>query len=149
MVCCRFSLTPIHWVILSAGQRAAVGGLSHRLTNWSNHSTWDGADKWHYQPRPSSFSCAQLNHPKSSAKSFLWKLPFWLRKNPSNDVENLPNPLAAGGARQRRNYQQQGQQGARRDYRQQGPRSKKQGEGAVFEFWQPCVSRRRAKEKDS
>ena len=23
---CRFSLTPIHWVILSAGQRAAVGG---------------------------------------------------------------------------------------------------------------------------
>ena len=52
-----------------------------------------------------------------------------------------PTPLAAGRARQRRNYQQQGQQGARRSYRQQGARSKKKGEGAVFEFWQPCVSK--------
>ena len=41
-------------------------------------------------------------------------------------------PLAAEGARQRRNYQQQGQQGARRYYKQQGARSK---------IWQPCVSK--------
>ena len=41
---------------------------------------------------------------------------------------NPPTPLAAGGARQRRNYQQQG---ARSYYKQQGARSKKWGIQAV------------------
>ena len=41
---------------------------------------------------------------------------------------NPPTPLAAGGARQRRNYQQQG---ARSCYKQQGARSKKWGIQAV------------------
>jgi hypothetical protein len=50
------------------------------------------------------------------------------RKAPiaSSDPKNPPTPLAAGGARQRRNYQQQG---PRSHYKQQGQEARKQERG--------------------